>query len=294
MARIGSLGYAPVARGAAGGRVRDLEMDAADKELWPVAVHESGHLAVAEHFSLAPVTLVASASRGICCLDDSVPVEKFAAVGWAGVMAECLLDARTPCKNLPSVHLSKETLHTWYEQVRASSDYGLMSLRDEAAIKRWPVFDACRAAFDILSANLSYVRASAKLLLHEAKMAGAALSGGKEAEQAIEAFAAKHRQAQIERQWEQNRLAALAPLDLRPREWPATAEQFLRLVVAGGGRIDAEHAERFMRFAAHTKRIGGDSNFGDATWENEVAWRYDAVRYRAWVEEEKRTCKAIA
>ena len=262
----------------------------AERQLERVAVHESGHEVVAEAFGLPAQCHVAGRGDAVCVHVLGKPHQN-AAVSWGGALAEDLLGVRAELRTLPSVPLSRGTLPAWFDEMMSTAGRRQLSGPDLEGILSYPVESSCRAAFDILSERIDALRFSASLLVAESRervFESLARGGSGEAD----VLDVQHyvRQAQERARQEQQRVnaeALAAKLDAlvpMPRNFPATIEPFLSLIVAEGQGATCKDAQRLLDFAQFRRVRHGDFDFLSSRFETSEHWLFCVNAYRDWLE----------
>jgi hypothetical protein len=262
----------------------------AERQLERVAVHESGHETVAEAFGLPAGCFIAGRADGVCRHKLGTPHQN-AAISWGGMVAEDLLGVRSERRPLPTVPLSRETLPAWFNQMMTAEGRRQLSSADREGIEGYPVQSACDASFNILSERIDALRFSAALLVMDSRdqVFESIVRGGSNEADVLDVQhhvrQAQERGRQEEQQANTKALAAkLDALVPMPRNFPATIEPFLSLIVAEGQGAYHEHAQRLLDFAEHRRTRHGEQDFLGIRIETAEHWCYCVHAYRDWLE----------
>jgi hypothetical protein len=262
----------------------------AERQLERVAVHESGHELVCRGFGLPADCFVAGRADGVCTHRLGSPFQN-ATVSWSGALAEDLLGVRSERRTLPTVPLSRETLPAWFNQMMTAEGRRQLSSADREGIEGYPVQSACDASFNILSERIDALRFSAALLVMDSRdqVFESIVRGGSNEADVLDVQhhvrQAQERGRQEEQQANTKALAAkLDALVPMPRNFPATIEPFLSLIVAEGQGAYHEHAQRLLDFAEHRRTRHGEQDFLGIRIETAEHWCYCVHAYRDWLE----------
>jgi hypothetical protein len=257
-------------------------MSPEDPKILSIAFHEAAHECVSDYFGLEATGFVGGTSQGVC-LHKSGGSFKDAVVAFAGVLAEDVLNLRHRSRTLPSVPLplTAENLDKWVSQMLHEGGLDEMSRTDRNAIVFCPEQEqreAAEQAFKILSDNMKLLRLTARAMAQQHCASGS----GEDDEENIRTFLQQKREKAIEAKQAVNVAELLAKMDVPVPRLPATADQFIKLIVAKNKTVTTELVEKARAFARELRRSGGHADFLSTTFYSEGEWRYAAVRFQDW------------
>jgi len=251
-------------------------------DLWNVACHEAGHQACSETFGLGGAS-IATPSKGLCLSRPSGDLWTEAVISWGGIVGELLLCDRAFCVTVPEIKLTPATVRKWVAdmealhggKIRVFDDwYGICHYQDRVA--------SCSAALRILSRNLGYVKALAKVILDTAQKRQPTGDDDEQIrlfEEEQQHKARKKRFQEYER-WAAELIANAVP---QPRcGFPAPLSEFIRLNIADGGRIEQQHAKLFEEWADYEIMQTGNYFKGNF-FDSRELWNFAARAYRTWL-----------
>jgi len=249
-------------------------MTSAEQEMFGVAVHEVGHQTVTTELGHSAQAFVGGTTNGVCWLDGDIPCLHRAAIGWGGILAEHILDARPAWRKLPNVvRPTPETLGEWFGQMRAIG-MDQLSGGDRALILYSSGMKPVALAFRILWPRQDCVRAESKLLLSESR--SRLDHSWQLCEVEIKMFASER---QAEALAAHSAQLAQSIADLVPTPSVHNFDSFMRAVVT-----DAEAGRQWSLFLMDQDRAAGDQtlNFFRAYVSTLEGWESLYREFRQW------------
>lgn len=137
-----------------------------ERDLLSVAIHEAGHLVVADHFGLRPTAIATAGAGGVCNHNHGTP-HQIAAVAWAGILAQDIHGLRPAFRKEPKVPLplTRDSLPLYHRRMFWNGGLEQLSDEDHTNLYRDRSLGPLETAFDILVSHERVLAIEARLLV---------------------------------------------------------------------------------------------------------------------------------